>query len=390
MNTGMEPFLPDEPHHELEDCSYEFASSASALAGQLNPIVRTAVGDLVRSMNCYYSNLIEGHNTLPRDIESALAKKYSSEPKKRNLQLEAVAHIEVQRKIDTGQDPKSEPVSQDYICWLHREFCSKLPEELLWVENPETGERLRVIPGEIRTRMVKIGQHVPPTGEDLERCMQRFEEAYTAPQSKFRKVIAIAAAHHRFLWIHPFLDGNGRVARLMAHAMFNRLGIGSSLWSVSRGLARNVADYKGLLMAADRARENDYDGRGSLSERALVDFCSFFLRVSVDQVRFMQSLLDPENLLRRIELYCRDEVEAGHLPRQSYVVLREAVLTGEVERGRVQTIVNLQERAARNVTSALLEKKLLVSSGPKAPLRLGFPTEAVERWFPALYPAIGN
>ena len=175
MNTGMEPFLPDEPHH---------VSSASAPAGQLNPIVRTAVGDLVRSTNCYYSNLIEGHNTLPRDIESALAKKYSSEPKKRNLQLEAVAHIEVQRKIDTGEDPKSEPVSQEYICWLHREFCSKLPEELLWVENPETGEQLRVIPGEIRTRMVKIGQHIPPTGEDLERCMQRFEEAYTSPQSK--------------------------------------------------------------------------------------------------------------------------------------------------------------------------------------------------------------
>jgi hypothetical protein len=176
----------------------------------------------------------------------------------------------------------------------------------------------------------------------------------------------------------------------MAHAMFNRLGIGSSLWSVSRGLARNMADYKGLLMAADRPRENDYDGRGNLSERALLEFCRFFLRISIDQVRFMQSLLDPGNLLRRIELYSRDEVEAGRLPKLSYVVLREAVLAGEVERGRVPAIVNLQERATRNITSALLEKKLLVSKSPKAPLRLAFPTEVVERWFPSLYPATGD
>ena len=391
MYTGIEPVLPDERHHDIEDLAYELVSSASSLAGQLNPTVRDAVGDLVRSMNCYYSNLIEGHNTLPRDIERALAKKYSTEPKKRNLQLEAVAHIEVQQKIDTGEDAKSEPVSLDYVRWLHREFCSRLPEELLWVENPDTGERLHVTPGEVRTQTVKIGLHVPPTGEeDLQRSMKRFEEAYTAPLGRFRKVIAVPAAHHRLLWIHPFLDGNGRVARLMAHAMFNRLGIGSSLWSVSRGLARNMADYKGLLMAADRPRENDYDGRGNLSERALLEFCRFFLRISIDQVRFMQSLLDPGNLLRRIELYSRDEVEAGRLPKLSYVVLREAVLAGQVERGRVPAIVNLQERATRNITSALLEKKLLVSNSPKAPLRLAFPTEAVERWFPSLYPTTGD
>ena len=148
----------------------------------------------------------------------------------------------------------------------------------------------------------------------LEDCLLRFEEIYSDPMSRFRKLVATAAAHHRFLWIHPFLDGNGRVARLMAHAMFRRLGIGSSLWAVSRGLARNAAEYKALLMAADRPREGDYDGRGSLSERALVDFCAFFLRISIDQVRFMQSILDPGNLLRRIERYCRDEGGAVRLP----------------------------------------------------------------------------
>jgi Fic family protein len=387
--SEIEPLLPEDRDHSLEELAFDLVSSSSSLAGQLHPTVRVAIGDVVRSMNCYYSNLIEGHNTMPRDIERALANDYSSEPKKRNLQMEAVAHIEVQQKIDSEADELAEPVSAAYICWLHREFCSRLPDELLWVENPDTGERVRVVPGEIRTRTVKVGQHVPPCGEELAACLKRIEEAYTAPLSKSRKVVAVAAAHHRLLWIHPFLDGNGRVARLMAHAMFRRLGIGSSLWSISRGLARNAAEYKALLMAADRPRENDYDGRGNLSERALFDFCRFFLRTSIDQVRFMQSLLDPGNLLRRMELYSRDELEAGRLPKGSYPILREAALQGSVERGAVPALLHLGERAARNVTAELIGKKLLISESSRAPLRLGLPTEAVERWFPLLYPTIG-
>src|SRR5258708_40169567 len=96
--SGVEPTLPEESHADLEDLAFELTAAANGLAGQLNPIVRSGIGNLVRSMNCYYSNLIEGHNTLPRDIEKALAKEYSTEPRKRDLQLEAVAHIEVQRK----------------------------------------------------------------------------------------------------------------------------------------------------------------------------------------------------------------------------------------------------------------------------------------------------
>lgn len=383
----IEPLVPSE-NHELEDLAFGLVTAASGLASQLNPIVRTSVGDLVRSMNCYYSNLIEGHNTLPRDIERALHQDYSPEPQKRNLQLEAVAHIEVQRQIDSGVDHPAHPASVEYLRWLHREFCSRLPDELLWVENPDTHERFRVTPGEIRNGGVKIGLHVPPIGEDLSRALARFEEVYTAEIGKFRQIIAVAAAHHRMLWIHPFLDGNGRVARLMVHALLKRLGVGSSLWSVSRGLARQVSDYKILLMAADRPRDNDSDGRGCLSERALVDFCRFFLTVSLDQVRYMESILDPGNLLRRIELYCTDEVAAGRLPKPTFAVLREVVLTGELERGRVAALVGLQARAGRHVTSTLLEKGLLLSDSPRAPLRLGFPTEAVERWFPALYPTV--
>jgi Fic family protein len=379
--------MPAEGTEALENLAFDLAQEASELSGQLHPIVRLSVAELVRSMNCYYSNLIEGHNTHPRDIDRALSEDYSTDPRKRDLQLEARAHIEVQRLIDARADFPKPPASRAFVEWTHREFCSRLPESLLTVENPDTHERLQVVPGELRQRGVAVGRHVPPPGDDLPAFMDRFEQAYaTARLTKPRQAIAVAAAHHRLLWIHPFLDGNGRVTRLMSHAMLLDLGVGSALWSISRGLARRSTEYKRLLMAADEPRKGDLDGRGALSQGALIDFCAFFLECCLDQVRYMRELLEPSELQRRIEMYVRDEEDAERLPKRSFALLREALLSGDLERGKVPRLIDVSERTARRVVSALVEKKLLVSESHKAPLRLGFPIDVVERWFPRLYP----
>lgn len=135
----------------LEAANYGFAGEHGAFAARLHRIMRASVGDLVRSMNCYYSNLIEGHNTLPIDIDRAMAGDYAQEPEKRNLQLEARAHIEVQQLVDRSEMPF--PVlSLEGICWLHGEFCQRLPDELLIVRNPDTGEEIKLVPGQPRTR----------------------------------------------------------------------------------------------------------------------------------------------------------------------------------------------------------------------------------------------
>ena len=173
----------------------------------------------------------------------------------------------------------------------------------------------------------------------------------------------------------------------MSHAMLLELGVGSALWSISRGLARRSTEYERLLMAADEPRKGDLDGRGALSQSALIDFCSFILECCLDQVRYMRELLQPSELQRRIEFYVRDEEAADRLPKRSFALLREALLSGELERGKVPRLIDVSERTARRVISALVEKKLLVSESHKAPLRLGFPIDVVERWFPRLYPA---
>ena len=384
----MEPMLPDEAIHGLEDGAVTLIAEANRLAGRVHPILLNSVGALVRSMNCYYSNLIEGHDTHPRDIDSALANDFSTEPRKRELQQEAVAHIHVQRLIDEGNDPHIWPATGAYARWLHEEFCQKLPPEMLWVDNPDTGERLTVIPGALRQSNVIVGRHIPPDHADLPRFLARFDTAYGAPPlSKLRQIQSVGAVHHRFLWIHPFIDGNGRVARLMSHALLKRLGIGTSLWSVARGLARDEARYKALLMAADEPRQGDRDGRGNLTQRGLLAFSQFFLDRAIDQVRFMSALLEPEEFLRRMEIHIEEEVRAKRLPKGSFMVLREAALAGEVERGKVPLLTGYEERAARMVTAALIDKGMLASTNHRAPLRLAFPVDVAERWFPRLYPS---
>lgn len=385
---SMEPMLPPDGNRNLENLAFDLATKASGLASQVQPTVRESIGNLVRSMNCYYSNLIEGHDTHPRDIDRALAHAdYSNDPRKRSLQKEAVAHIEVQQMIDSGEDLSVEPTSAEYIAWLHNEFYKRLPEEMLWVENPDTKESIQVKGGILRDGWVQVGKHVPPSAEALPRFLNRFAEAYNSDKlSRKNQIIAVGSAHHRLLWIHPFFDGNGRVTRLMSHASLQRCGVGSSLWSVARGLARNVQDYKALLMAADNRRQDDWDGRGTLSTKTLTRFCEFFLSICIDQVDYMASLLEPNDFLRRMRLHIEDEIAVGSLPKGSFHLLREAWFIGEVQRGRASEITGYGERMARNVVSSLIKKGYLKSETSRSPLFLAFPLDAVERWFPRLYP----
>ena len=101
----MEPMRISEENDargDLTELVLDLTKRSASFRSSLPQGLADPLADFVRSMNCYYSNLIEGHDTHPVDIERALNNDFSKEPKKRNLQLEAKAHIEVQRWIDEG------------------------------------------------------------------------------------------------------------------------------------------------------------------------------------------------------------------------------------------------------------------------------------------------
>ena len=384
----MEPLLIGEDSRHrgaLTDLALDLAQKSSGFRRSLPPSLQSSLADLVREMNCYYSNLIEGHNTHPIDIERALRNTYSDDKRQRDLQVEAKAHISVQEWIDDGGLKGAFALRAEGICEIHRRFCNLLPEDLLWVEDPETKERIRVVPGELRDRDVKVGLHVPVSPGALPRFLHRFEQVY-GNIGKTESILSTAAAHHRLLWIHPFLDCNGRVARLMSHAMLlDKLDTGA-VWSVARGLARKVQEYKALLANCDRTRRNDLDGRGNLSEEALAEFTRFFLAVCIDQVTFMESLVQPHHLRTRILLWVEEEIRLGKLPAKSGSILEAVLYRGELPRGDAGLVLGTGERQARRIVAALLGTGALASESPRAPIRLAFPAALASRWMPGLFP----
>ena len=384
----MEPLLIREGSSEraaLTDLALELAQKSAGLRRSLPQTLVPPLADLVRSMNCYYSNLIEGHNTHPIDIERALNNgEYSQDPVKKDLQLEAKAHITVQQWIDAGSlDGRA--FTRNAIMEIHQRFCENLPDDLLWAEDPTTGKRIAIDPGKLREHDVKVGRHIPISFGAIPRFLERYEDAY-APLGKAETIIAAAAAHHRLLWIHPFADGNGRVARLVSHAAFLDVLDSGGVWSVARGLARSVDRYKAHLADCDLPRRNDLDGRGALSEETLTKFTRYFLLTCIDQVAFMETLMQPEQLRVRIQRWTDDEVRFDRLHPQSGAVLEALLYRGEITRAAVPRILNSSERSARRVVSLLLKRGAIRSESTRGPLRLAFPAALAMHWMPGLFP----
>jgi hypothetical protein len=158
-----------------------------------------------------------------------------------------------------------------------------------------------------------------------------------------------------------------------------------AVWSIARGLARNVDVYKTHLAACDQTRRNDLDGRGHLSEENLAAFTRFFLTTCLDQVSFMEGLMQPRQLRARILLWAEEEIRLGKLPHKSVAILEAILYRGQLPRGDSAKIVGSARHGSR-VVSALLDRGVLVSESTRAPLHLAFPATLASRWMPGLFP----
>lgn len=388
----LEPMILTDISPEITETIAELAALTAVLGKALHPRTARELAAIVRIMNCYYSNLIEGHHTRPREIERALAGDLDGDPHKRNLQIEAVAHIQVQEQLDLAFEENAVPpdsTSTGFIRYLHGSFYRALPDEMRLIKGHD--REFLMDPGVFRTAPehdVAVGRHLPPSSDRVEAFMGRFSAAYAANRlgSPTRQMLAVPAAHHRLAYIHPFADGNGRVSRLMTHAMILKAGFGAhGLWAISRGLARGLNDrgeYKAMMAHADTPRQGDRDGRGNLSLKALNAFTLWFLKVCVDQVSYMSSLFDLRTLADRLTHMVKLD---PYLKPEAAALLRAALHRGEFPRGEAGAITGLPERTARDVLSLLVQKRLLGSENPKGPVSLRFPTQTHEMLFPRLF-----
>jgi Fic family protein len=276
LTASLNPVLPTMGAAWIDTCS-QLLIAATRLQEQLPATTRQALAPLLAHMNCYYSNLIEGHRTYPGEVEHAVqsgAARAEATDQQRMLIHEAVAHIQAQAEIRNRlrTDSSWEPVAAESLAWMHQVFYGHLPEANRWTATRSGAQRIAIVPGAWRDRPVEVGEHIPPEVARLPDFLARFAEAYRGCTRQNPSSIAtIAASHHRFAWIHPFVDGNGRVARLLTDALVERSGLGADgLWCVGRGFARSLDRYRSLLAGADRARTHDTDGRGPRTQAGLV------------------------------------------------------------------------------------------------------------------------
>jgi Fic family protein len=340
------------------------ASRNSALP---SPIA-VSLSDLVRVMDCYYSNLIEGHEIGPPDIDLALRGDYSDEAETRDLQLEARAHIATQKWID-DDGIAAAPFSVELVSEIHRRFFERLPPSFLLIGTGEHDRRLMLEPGATRTVGVQVGRHVAVSPGAVPRFLIRMEQAYKS-RGRTERVLEAACGHHRLLWVHPFLDGNGRVARLVSYAAL-RSAIGTKCsWSLARGLARREKEYKAHLQSCDEPRRGSLVGRGTLSEGALAAFVEYFLETCIEEVVFMSDLMQPDKLRGRVVKWALEQMHTGSLPPRSDVVLAALVSRGELDQTEVAILMSSSGALAPQLTAALIKSGIAQAEKSGSPLRL--------------------
>lgn len=194
--SHMEPLLPGSSG-SLSSLACRIIAEAGKLEGQLRPDFKRELRELLRVVNSYYSNLIEGHGTRPVDIYRAMNHDFSSEPTKRDLQEESIAHIETQKWMDDYLAEKADCKITDtlFLQQLHAIFYQHAPEAFRHIQHD--GETIALTPGEFRMREVQVGKHIAPIHSALPRFMQSFQRLEPSKYHGEQQLIACAAAHHR-------------------------------------------------------------------------------------------------------------------------------------------------------------------------------------------------
>lgn len=377
----FEPLLPQRKLDVLQDQALEVAEKSSRLGGGIHSSTISSIQGLVRSMNSYYSNRIEGQSTHPANIERALVQDFSDMPSTAKLQRIAIAYINAEKELEKiGGLGLENTLRSSILLEAHRALYGRLlPED-------RTTEEGRVIePGLVRQENVTVGRHDPPLWTSVPDFLKRMDQIYAQPASSNQSLIRVACAHQRMMWVHPFLDGNGRAVRLQTHLAL--LPLTKGLWSMNRGLARQRDDYYAYLAAADQPRQGDLDGRGNLSEKTLWEWCQWFIGIANDQVGFMEKMLNLSEMRRHIEalIFFRASQDKA-IRKEAIAPLYHLYLAGPTKRGDFLQMTGLGERTARSLLSRLLETGLVISDGHKSPVQFAFPLDSLQFLLPNLYP----
>lgn len=209
------------------------------------------------------------------------------------------------------------PLDKNFILDVHKKVTENLPAD--------GGGPGDATPGKFRVKEVSISKssHCPPLGVKVDEYMEELVNLINTPSEKKNDIIRAAIAHHRFAWIHPFNNGNGRVARLLTYAMLIRLGYGVNRLHIINPSAifyANRSIYYEHLAHAD-----------SGTDAGLLKWVAYFSAGFVLEIEKIDRLLDRTFLVEKILQQVLDSAySASRLTDDEYRILSSCLKTNDI------------------------------------------------------------
>ena len=386
--SWLDPILPDALPPSIIALADALPRKTQFLAGRLPPETAARLRRLLQITNTYYSNLIEGQYTEPADMQKAQAAPVKDRKRLKSLAVDqmAVQALFERTLSQRGPFPWSAMFAPELISTAHDRLFRGASDAERTLSDGSVRQ-----PGALRSitgQNVVVGNHDAPHASTVDGMLRHLQAGFGRQTDPRRQLVSSLAYHHRLAWVHPFADGNGRVARLITHLQLVQLGLEPTLWSLSRGLARQHQDYYSALTMADRPREGDLDGRGQLSQRRYFEFIEFMLQVCHDQVDYMTAAVDPSKLRERVIRAFRFNeklLQQGIRPESAPAII--ALITqGSLPRNEIKTFTGLTPRPAIDELSRLIKVGLVESRTPKSRIVTpGLPAWFAQDIFPDLH-----
>jgi Fic family protein len=310
------------------------------LKGDTPSAVFHQLKDIFHTLESLGSARIEGnHTTLADYIESKI-----DIPPAPNENILEVRNIEramgfVEEAVEAGG-----PISEKFIRELHQLAVEALVRE---------GDRT---PGQYRAGEVQIAgaEHLPPNAATVPAHMRELTDFINRADSPKYDLLKTALAHHRFCWVHPFGNGNGRVVRLLSYAMLIKYGfnvqVGGRVLNPTAVFCNDRNAYYAMLATADAG-----------TDEALQTWCLYVLSGIRDELQKVDRLTR--------YAYLRDEILKPALAHskarrlitaQEEAVLGMAIAKGEFKAADVDTVLPaLTQRQRTYQIAKLIEARMI-------------------------------
>lgn len=320
--------------------------------GSTPPSVYFQLKQLFQLLTSIMSARIEGNRTSILDAVSGAARRtHGGETSDRNEGVEEILNIQ-RAIVFIEENVTTSPINHLFIRELHRLAVDDLTRE---------GDRT---PGAYRLGEVSIGQsaHQPPWPHDVPDHMTALIDFMEQEQEPQKQLLQVAIAHHRFLWIHPFGNGNGRVSRLLTYAMLVKQGFTSP------------SDYRAInptaVFGADRqAYYDNLELADSLTNDAIVSWCTYVLEGLNEDLKKLSSLSDADFVTDRLLIPAIERLRAsGGLVANEAQALRVAATQPTVQARDLTTAFPGSPSTRSHAIKRLVDRGLLrpVSEGARS------------------------